>query len=95
MSPVDDRPSGATAAVLAPSAPIPEDAVHVVGPDFEKTLDLASFLESYKRIGFQANSFGKAVGIVNQMVTRNLSQRLFIILSHVLSSEVGNFLTNH
>lgn len=67
MSTTDSRPSGAAAAVLAPSAPIPEDAVPVVGPDFEKDLDLAAFLQSYNKIGFQATSFGKAVDIVNQM----------------------------
>jgi deoxyhypusine synthase len=65
----DERPSDATAAVLAPSAPIPQDAIPVVGPDFEREMDLASFLQSYSTIGFQANSFGKAVDIVNQMVT--------------------------
>jgi deoxyhypusine synthase len=68
MSPKDECPSGATAAVLAPSAPVPEDAIPVVGPDFEKKMDLAAFLQSYNTIGFQANSFGKAVDIVNQMV---------------------------
>lgn len=65
----DQRPTDATAAVLLPSAPIPEDAIPVVGPDFEKDMDLQSFLESYSKIGFQANSFGKAVDIVNQMVS--------------------------
>lgn len=64
-------PSSATAAVLAPSHPVPKDAISVLGPNFEKSHDLASFLESYSRIGFQANSFGKAVDIVNQMVFRS------------------------
>jgi deoxyhypusine synthase len=63
------RPQGAAAAVLAPSAPVPEDAIPVIGPDFEKELSLASFLNSYNTIGFQASSFGKAIDIVNQMVS--------------------------
>ena len=65
----DERPPGATAAVLAPSAPIPQDAVPVVGPNFEGKVDLASLLQSYNTIGFQASSFGEAVNIVNQMVS--------------------------
>jgi len=69
----DERPPGATAAVLAPSAPIPQNAVPVVGPDFEKKIDLASFLQSYNTIGFQASSFGEAVDIVNRMRNWRLS----------------------
>ncbi|KAF8313068.1 Deoxyhypusine synthase [Clavulina sp. PMI_390] len=66
-------PSGAQAAVLVQSAPIPEDAKAVQGPDFEKKQDLNSFLESYEKIGFQATSFGRAVQIVNNMRNWRLS----------------------
>lgn len=61
-------PGGAAAAILQPSQPIPDDAVSVQGPNFEKPLSLQGFLQSYERIGFQANSLGKAIHIVNQMV---------------------------
>lgn len=62
-------PSGASAAVLKPSDPIPEDAVTVVGPNFDDPISLQQLLDSYKRIGFQANSLGKAIDIVNKMVS--------------------------
>ena len=61
-------PDIAAAAVLQPSDPIPNDAVSVQGPDFERSLTLDQFLGSYERIGFQANSLGKAISIVNKMV---------------------------
>ena len=61
-------PDAAAAAVLQPSDPIPNDAVSVQGPDFERSLTLDQFLGSYERIGFQANSLGKAISIVNKMV---------------------------
>ena len=62
-------PTGASAAVLQPSESVPDSAVSVQGPNFEKPLSLPGFLESYERIGFQATSFGKAIGIVNRMVS--------------------------
>lgn len=61
-------PAGASAAVLKPSDPVSEDAIPVKGPDFDQKLSLQEFLQSYKRIGFQANSLGKAIEIVNKMV---------------------------
>ena len=61
-------PTCASAAVLKPSEPMPEYAVSVQGPDFDEPLSLQDFLKSYERIGFQANSLGKAIGIVNRMV---------------------------
>ena len=61
-------PSAASAAVLQPSEKIPDSAVPVVGPNFEKPLSLQEFLGSYERIGFQANSLGKAINIINKMV---------------------------
>lgn len=61
-------PSGASAAVLKQSDPVPESAVSVEGPDFDEPVSLQQLLESYTRIGFQANSLGKAIDIVNKMV---------------------------
>lgn len=61
-------PKGASAAVLKPSEPIPEETVAVQGPNFDEHLTLDSLLGSYERIGFQANSLGKAINIVNKMV---------------------------
>ena len=61
-------PAGAAAAVMMHSEPVPEDAVSVVGPNFDDSMSLQQFLDSYKRIGFQANHLGKAIDIVNKMV---------------------------
>ncbi|KAG6919408.1 hypothetical protein DXG01_006291 [Tephrocybe rancida] len=63
-------PAGASAAVLQPSEPISSDAVSVQGPDFEQPMSLQQFLQSYERIGFQANSLGKAINIIDKMVRR-------------------------
>jgi len=63
-------PTGASAAVLKPSDPIPVDAVSVEGPNFDKTHTFHDFMKSYERIGFQANSLGKAIDIVNKMVRK-------------------------
>lgn len=61
-------PLGASAAVLKASDPVAADAVSVKGPNFDETFTLQSFISSYERIGFQANSLGKAIRIVNNMV---------------------------
>ncbi|KAJ3476148.1 hypothetical protein NLI96_g11366 [Meripilus lineatus] len=66
-------PSGASAAVLKQSDPVPESAVSVEGPDFDEPVSLQQLLESYTRIGFQANSLGKAIDIVNKMRKWRLS----------------------
>ena len=63
-----DVPAGASSAVLKPSDPLSNDAVSVQGPNFDNPLDLQQFISSYERIGFQANSLGKAIHIVNKMV---------------------------
>ena len=63
-----DVPAGVSSAVLGPSEPMSADAVSVQGPNFDKPLDLQQFISSYERIGFQANSLGKAIHIVNKMV---------------------------
>ncbi|KZS94140.1 Deoxyhypusine synthase [Sistotremastrum niveocremeum HHB9708] len=66
-------PAAASAAVLVPSQPIPDDAVSVKGPDLDQPLSLNEFIASYERIGFQANSLGKAIKIVNDMRKWRLS----------------------
>ncbi|KAI6164825.1 Deoxyhypusine synthase [Pisolithus thermaeus] len=66
-------PSEAAEAVLQPSHPVPDSAVFVEGPDFETDLSLQQLLQSYERIGFQANSLGKAIDIVNRMRKWRLS----------------------
>jgi deoxyhypusine synthase len=62
-------PSTAQAAILQASAPISPDAVSVRGPDFDSPLDLQGFLRSYERIGFQATSFGRAIEVMDKMVS--------------------------
>jgi len=66
-------PSAAQAAILKGSEPVPSDAVPVRGPDFESEISLQNFLKSYENIGFQATSFGRAIEIVNNMVSRKNS----------------------
>ena len=63
-----DVPAGVSSAILKPSEPVSEDAVSVQGPNFDNPLDLQQFISSYERVGFQANSLGKAIHIVNKMV---------------------------
>ena len=65
----ENVPSGASAAVLQHSEPIPDTAVHVQGPDFDDVFNLENLLGSYERIGFQATSLGRAIQIVNRMVS--------------------------
>jgi hypothetical protein len=65
-------PAGASAAVFHASELMPEGAVSVQGPDFDTHISLRSLLASYERIGFQANSLGKAIEIVNRMVSSSL-----------------------
>ncbi|RPD67346.1 Deoxyhypusine synthase [Lentinus tigrinus ALCF2SS1-7] len=66
-------PTGASAAVLKPSDPVPDFAVSVEGPNFDEEISLQKLLASYTRIGFQANSLGKAIDIVNKMRKWRLS----------------------
>lgn len=69
-------PTGASAAVLKPSDPVPDFAVSVEGPKFDEGMSLQKLLASYTRIGFQANSLGKAIDIVNKMVRFALTPSL-------------------
>lgn len=61
-------PSGASAAILKPSEAIPDSAISVKGPQFDKPYNLQEFLASYHRIGFQATSLARAIEIVDHMV---------------------------
>jgi Deoxyhypusine synthase len=61
-------PHGASSAVLKQSEPVSDEAVAVQGPNFDERPTLETLLDSYERIGFQANSLGKAINIVNKMV---------------------------
>ena len=68
MSSSSSVPFGASAAVLKPSEPMPDFAIPVEGPNFDEPMGLDKLLDSYKRIGFQANHLGTAIDIVNKMV---------------------------
>ncbi|CAG8549663.1 16571_t:CDS:2 [Acaulospora colombiana] len=54
-------PTSAAQAVLVHSTPMPENAITVVGPDFNKKLSIDKLISSYERIGYQATSVGKAI----------------------------------
>ncbi|KAJ7700050.1 Deoxyhypusine synthase [Mycena rosella] len=66
-------PTGASAAILMPSGPMPDSAVSVQGPDFDSPYSLQAFLKTYERIGFQATSLGRAINTVNKMRAWRLS----------------------
>lgn len=63
-------------AVLVPSEALPEDAVHIKGPDFNEPVDLQALLKSYETIGFQATGLGRAIKIVEEMVRRATVNKL-------------------
>ncbi|KZM27390.1 Deoxyhypusine synthase [Ascochyta rabiei] len=73
MSPVNEAaaPSGATDAVLKPSAPVPEGAKQVHGIDFNdyagRSITVDELVAGYATMGFQATSVGEAVRIINDM----------------------------
>jgi deoxyhypusine synthase len=68
-------PSGATAAVLKPSDPVPEDAIPVEGLDFNdftnRNVTVAELVEKMGSMGFQASSIGRAAQIIDGMVGRD------------------------
>ena len=59
----------AHAAVTVASAPVDAGAIPVKGPNFDEPQTLHGLLSSYKTVGFQATSFGKAVDVVDEMVS--------------------------
>jgi deoxyhypusine synthase len=69
----DNPPSGATAAVLKPSEPVPEEARRVRGIDFndyaQRSITVEELVGGMANMGFQATSVGQAVRIINDMVS--------------------------
>jgi deoxyhypusine synthase len=69
-------PSGATAAVLKPSDPVPEGATPVEGLDFNdftnRNVTVAELVEKMGSMGFQASSIGRAAQIIDGMVGMKL-----------------------
>ena len=84
MASSSNVPSGASAAVLKPSEPMPDFAVSVEGPNFDEEMDLRKLLDSYSRIGFQAHSLGKAIDIVNKMVLASINSCLLLLYNPVI-----------
>jgi deoxyhypusine synthase len=56
----------AKAAVFVKSEEYNGTRIH--GPDFNAEYDLQQLLESYNRIGFQANGLARAMELINKMV---------------------------
>lgn len=73
-------PTGATDAVLKPSAPVPEDAAEVQGIDFDRfagrSITVDELVSGYANMGFQATAVGQAVRIINDMVSSLRPSRL-------------------
>ncbi|KIR54595.1 deoxyhypusine synthase [Cryptococcus gattii Ru294] len=68
--------------VIFPSEEIPEDAVDVKGPDFNKPIDLEALLKSYETIGFQATGLARAIQVVDEMAS--LREILKFLAQHKL-----------
>ncbi|KAH7386839.1 Deoxyhypusine synthase-domain-containing protein [Phaeosphaeria sp. MPI-PUGE-AT-0046c] len=64
-------PTGATDAVLKPSAPVPKGSREVQGIDFNqyssRSITVEELVGGYANMGFQATSVGEAVRIINDM----------------------------
>jgi deoxyhypusine synthase len=69
-------PLDAKASVLVQSAPIPQDAIPVRGPDLStaEMKYVVNLLDSYKTIGFQATSLHRAIEIVQNMVGMSITR---------------------
>ncbi|KAH8697817.1 putative deoxyhypusine synthase [Talaromyces proteolyticus] len=67
----NSAPFSATAAVLLPSAPVPDDAQKVRGVDFndyaDRDITVAELVSNMATMGFQASAIGEAVRIINDM----------------------------
>lgn len=69
-SPSSAVPASAAAAVLVQSEPLPADATIVRGHEFDAgPVDYEALLSSYVRTGYQATNFGRAIEIVNGMLS--------------------------
>jgi deoxyhypusine synthase len=73
-------PSGATAAVLKPSDPVPQDSQQVQGLEFDdffskgRNVSAAEMVEHFAHMGFQASSLGKAKDIIDGMVSLHVHE---------------------
>ncbi|OCF58639.1 deoxyhypusine synthase [Kwoniella mangroviensis CBS 10435] len=93
----------AHASVLTPSEALPENAVHVKGPDLSKPIVLQDLLKSYETIGFQATGLARAIQVVEEMRKQrsNPDEPLTLFLgytSNLISSglrEIIRFLAQH
>ncbi|WWC59639.1 deoxyhypusine synthase [Kwoniella dejecticola CBS 10117] len=93
----------AHSSVLMPSEALPENAVHVQGPDLSKPIDLQDLLRSYETIGFQATGLSRAIQVVEEMRKQrsNPDEPLTLFLgytSNLISSglrEILRFLAQH
>jgi deoxyhypusine synthase len=76
-----EAPSGAAAAVLKPSDPVPEDARPVQGIDFnhyaQRSITVEELVGGMADMGFQATSVGQAVRIINDMVSLSRNHETF------------------
>jgi deoxyhypusine synthase len=83
-------PQSASAAVLKPSEPVSDEAIAVQGPNFDERPSLDSLLASYERIGFQANSLGKAINIVNKMVRLARHQLKLVVMQTIFAASLAS-----
>ena len=90
-------PQQVSEAILQRSEPVPDEAVSVQGPNFDERPTLETLLESYERIGFQANSLGKAIKVVDKMVGASLSvDKINLSLQHpALSASLAPLRRTH
>ena len=62
-------PAKALEAVFTPTVSVPEGALEVRGYDFNQGLNWDGIMNAYKSIGYQATSLGKAIEIIQKMVS--------------------------
>lgn len=63
------------------SAPVPDGAKLVEGPDYEAEQSLQGLLSAYETIGFQATGLSRAIEVINKMV-RLSSYLRFLLTAH-------------
>jgi deoxyhypusine synthase len=63
----------------------------IEGYDFDKGIDYHEILKSYSGMGLQASNFGKAIGIVNEMIA-NKSKIYLSYTSNMVSSGVRDII---
>ncbi|GAA94433.1 uncharacterized protein L969DRAFT_20370 [Mixia osmundae IAM 14324] len=65
--------SAAQAALFVSSEKLPDEAVRIQGPDFNRPFELQQLLDSYARIGFQAAGLSRAIEVIDKMRAWRLS----------------------